>query len=230
LTTLVLLLVLLLLWIPHKSLGGTGEKKLDITKLKESTGEKDTPVESILPDKQVKEKVEKEGAGTGEKVDDKKVMPVGVVENKNPDDKTWWEKEEKNAKKKVRGREVDLAYLMRVAFSLIAICIVVYLFLRFFGKYISGGVAFGKNKTMIKILEKQTVGPNRQFCVVEVPGKTVLVGMTENEMNVLCEIDNKAVEEFYEDTDEDKREVGESKPSTVNYLTDVFLRRFQGGK
>lgn len=230
-----LLSFLFLLSVPMSELAGADEKKLDITKLKEDTGGKEMPAESTPSDTPVKQEVKKKDQGSEEETDENKITPAAVVDNRNADDKSWWTKKGGKGKSEVKGREVSLAYLTRVAISLIAICVVVYLFLRFFGKYIGGAGAFGNKKAMIKILEKQTIGPNKQFCIIEVPGKTVLVGITENEMNVLCELNTEIVEEFCEKTNEkttneDKSESQESKPSAVSYLTDVFLRRFQSGK
>ncbi|MCD4782492.1 MAG: flagellar biosynthetic protein FliO [Candidatus Eremiobacteraeota bacterium] len=225
-----LLLILFLLSVPMSGLAGADEKKLDITKLKEDTVSKEVSATSTPSGMPVNQDVKKKDQDSGEEIKENKVTPAASVNNQDADKGSWMTKEEEKGKGEIKGRELNLAYLTRVAFSLIAICVVVYFFLRFFGKFMGGGSAFGNKKAMIKILEKQTLGTNKQVCIIEVPGKTVLVGITENEMNVLCELDTETVEEFNEKTGEEKREAQESKPSAVNYLTDVFLRRFQSGK
>lgn len=110
--------------------------------------------------------------------------------------------------------------------SILIVSLITILSIKFLGKYMGIPQVGGSQKTMIKILEKQTFGPNKQFCIVEVPGKTVLIGVTENEMKVLCELDLQNVKNFGEN--EDKPETAAS--SSTNYIVDVLLRRWQGGK
>lgn len=108
---------------------------------------------------------------------------------------------------------------------LLVVCLLAYVLLKVFGKYLGGTVPGAGGNRMINILEKQMLGPNKQICIMEVPGKIVLVGITENEMNVLCELDSESVKEFRENSDKGDS----SKSPSLNYLSDVLLRRWQGG-
>lgn len=110
--------------------------------------------------------------------------------------------------------------------SIMIVSLITIVSIKFLGKYMGIPQVGGSKKAMIKILEKQMLGPNKQFCIVEVPGKTVLIGVTETEMKVLCEIDLQSVKSFGEN--EDKPEAAGS--SSTNYIVDVLLRRWQGGK
>ncbi len=110
--------------------------------------------------------------------------------------------------------------------SILIVSLITIVSIKFLGKYMGIPQVGGSQKSMIKILEKQTLGPNKQFCIVEVPGKTVLIGVTENEMKVLCELDFKDVKSFGEI--EDKPATAGS--SSTNYIVDVLLRKWQGGK
>ncbi|MCE1247198.1 MAG: flagellar biosynthetic protein FliO [Firmicutes bacterium] len=110
--------------------------------------------------------------------------------------------------------------------SMLAVCLLAYVLLRVFGKHLGNITMPGSRKRMINIIDKQVIAPNKQVCVVEVPGKTILIGMTDNDINMLCELDQKAVAEFKE-----PEEVKEAAPSSaVSYLTDVFMKKWPGGK
>lgn len=47
---------------------------------------------------------------------------------------------------------------------------------------------------LLKILEKQTLGPGHSICLVEVAGKFMVVGMTEHSISPLCELSSEEVE------------------------------------
>ena len=110
--------------------------------------------------------------------------------------------------------------------SILIVSLITILSIKFLGKYMGIPQVGGSKKAMIKILEKQMLGPNKQFCIVEVPGKTVLVGVTENEMKVLCEIDLQNIKNF----EESEEKTGTAAGSSTNYIVDVLLRKWQGGK
>ena len=110
--------------------------------------------------------------------------------------------------------------------SILMVSLITFVSIKFLGKYMGIPQVGGSNKNMIKIIEKQMIGPNKQFCIVEVPGKTVLIGITESEMKVLCELDSESVREY---RDNDKK-VNVSEGSSTNYMVDVLLRKWQGGK
>jgi flagellar biogenesis protein FliO len=110
--------------------------------------------------------------------------------------------------------------------SMLAVCFLAYFLLKVFGKYLGQLPGAGTKKKMINIVDKTLVAPNKQICIVEVPGKTILIGITDNEINMLCELDDNAVTEFIEPA-----EVKEVAPSSaMSYLTDVFTKKWQGGK
>lgn len=47
---------------------------------------------------------------------------------------------------------------------------------------------------LLKILEKQTLGPGQSICLVEVAGKLMVVGMTEHTISPLCELTQEELE------------------------------------
>ena len=114
--------------------------------------------------------------------------------------------------------------------SLVVVIIVAYGALKVYSLYTgvdAAGRGLPRGKLM-NIREKQMLGPNKQLCIVELPGKIVLLGITDTEMRVLTEIDPEKIPQGGL-----AQETGESAgtPSASSYLMDVLLRRDrQGGK
>lgn len=113
--------------------------------------------------------------------------------------------------------------------SLLLVSLLAYIVLKVYGKHISGGMGlkFGTKKRLINILDKHSITPNKQICIVEVPGKIILVGITENEIKLLCELEHDLVHEK-----QDVKESAQQEPASESsgYLADVLAKKWQEGK
>lgn len=62
------------------------------------------------------------------------------------------------------------------------------------------GSGFGGGRKMIKIIECTGVAPDKQLMIVEVGNKCMLIGVTPNAVNKICDLDREDVE-LYESGD-----------------------------
>lgn len=110
--------------------------------------------------------------------------------------------------------------------SLIVVCILAFFGLKFYFSLpgAGGGATRTKGKLM-NIREKQMVAPGKQICIVELPGKIVLLGITDSEMRVLTEIDPEKIP-----SQEEEESGGPVENSASSYLLDVFHRWTPQGK
>ncbi|MBD5141914.1 MAG: flagellar biosynthetic protein FliO [Ruminococcus sp.] len=69
---------------------------------------------------------------------------------------------------------------------------------RWLNKHFNGG--FGGSRRMIKIIECTGVAPDKQLMIVEVGNKCMLIGVTPNSVNKICDLDREDVE-LYESGD-----------------------------
>ena len=69
---------------------------------------------------------------------------------------------------------------------------------RWLNKHFNGG--FGGSHRMIKIIECTGVAPDKQLMIVEVGNKCMLIGVTPNSVNKICDLDREDVE-LYESGD-----------------------------
>lgn len=67
------------------------------------------------------------------------------------------------------------------------------------GKYFNGG-GFGGSRKMIKIIECTGVAPDKQLMIVEVGNKVMLIGISPNSVNKICDLDREDIE-LYESGD-----------------------------
>lgn len=65
---------------------------------------------------------------------------------------------------------------------------------------------------MIKVIDRVAVAPNKSLLIIKVTDKTMLVGMTEHNIQKLCDLDNDVIEDLSINTD---------TPDTN--FTDVFM-------
>lgn len=70
---------------------------------------------------------------------------------------------------------------------------------RWLNKHFNSG-GFGGGRKMIKIIECTGVAPDKQLMIVEVGNKCMLIGVTPNAVNKICDLDREDVE-LYESGD-----------------------------
>lgn len=75
--------------------------------------------------------------------------------------------------------------------SLVIVCILAVFILRFFGA--KGILNNFRKGQLIKILEKQSIGPRHMLLLVEAGGKYLLIGMTDKGFTTISEIDEKKI-------------------------------------
>ena len=96
------------------------------------------------------------------------------------------------------------------------VCVAAFVAVRVFGRLLSTGRARGAH--LMNVVSRVPLEPRRSLYVVEVAGKTLLVGTSEMGLSVLSELDGAAVE---------ARKV--VQPSFSDMVRNAWLRR-KGGK
>ena len=71
------------------------------------------------------------------------------------------------------------------------VCVAAFVAVRVFGRLLAGGRARGAH--LMDVVARVPLEPRRSLYVVEVAGKTLLVGTSEMGLNVLSELDGEAV-------------------------------------
>lgn len=77
-----------------------------------------------------------------------------------------------------------LAYLI----SLVAVFAFVVVMAYFASKFLGGRFASAANNGNSKILEHLPLGPNKSACVVELAGRTLVLGVTDHQITLLSEV------------------------------------------
>src|SRR6187431_550317 len=72
-----------------------------------------------------------------------------------------------------------------------AVCIAAFVAVRFFGRFLATGRARGAH--LLDVVARMPLEPRRSLYVVEVAGKTLLVGTSEMGLSVLSELDGSEV-------------------------------------
>lgn len=62
---------------------------------------------------------------------------------------------------------------------------------RWLNKHFNGG--FGGSRKMIKIIECIGIAPDKQLMIVEVGSKYMLIGVTPNSVNKICDLDDEDI-------------------------------------
>ncbi|MCM1382626.1 MAG: flagellar biosynthetic protein FliO, partial [Muribaculaceae bacterium] len=62
-----------------------------------------------------------------------------------------------------------------------------------------GGGGFGGSRKMIKIIECTGVAPDKQLMIIEVGSKCMLIGVTPNSVNKICDLDREDIELYGSD-------------------------------
>lgn len=96
-----------------------------------------------------------------------------------------------------------------------AVCIAAFVAVRLFGRLLSAGRARGTH--LMDVVARVPLEPRRSLYVVEVAGKTLLVGTSEMGLSVLSELDSSAV-----------RSRVETRPTFGELVRQAWLKR-RGG-
>ncbi len=78
-----------------------------------------------------------------------------------------------------------LAYLLSLLFVFLFVAGAAYMAARFLGGRLNQNIGSGG-----RLLQSVALGPKMSVCVVEIAGKVILLGVTENNVNLLGEIDD----------------------------------------
>ncbi|NVB80594.1 MAG: flagellar biosynthetic protein FliO [Kofleriaceae bacterium] len=97
-----------------------------------------------------------------------------------------------------------------------AVCIAAFVAVRLFGRLLSTGRARGTH--LMDVVARVPLEPRRSLYVVEVAGKTLLVGTSEMGLSVLSELDASAV-----------RSRVEARPTFGDLVRQAWLKRRGGG-
>lgn len=115
---------------------------------------------------------------------------------------------------------VDKFRDMVIALSLV--CVLMWVTLKGLGRFAPGLFQQGKGArpgALMKVLEKQTLGPGMSICLVEIAGKAMVVGMTDQAISPLCELSQEELERARGLNDEEQ--VADEKP-VPEKSTEVF--------
>lgn len=127
------------------------------------------------------------------------VGPVQPTSAATPEVSNWPHSDEAdwapNSEFTTRLQKVILVLLFMCAFIGIALRAVNKMFPGLLNKAAGGAAMPG---TLMNILERQTVAPGVHLCVVEVAGKTMMLGFTEGNINQICELSPEDVQKARE--------------------------------
>jgi len=76
---------------------------------------------------------------------------------------------------------------------LILVLVLAYFTTRWVGKHYGGGGIAGGASGSIRVVDKLMLGPDRMLCIVQTAGKTLLLGITQQRIEMLCELDEAAL-------------------------------------
>lgn len=103
--------------------------------------------------------------------------------------------------------------------SLLIVSGLAYGILKVYG-YVTGGGGTSFSKRVMRVRERYVISPNKYLLLVELPGKVVVVGVSDNDMKVLTELDSEKVKDLLEVPEE-----GEKTINPSSYLWNVIFRR-----
>lgn len=124
----------------------------------------------------------------------------------------WLDDAEKGSKV---DKDIEKNFFRRIWLtisSLIIISIILVVFVRVvYGKQ---GIIpnFAPREKMIKVLEKQMIQPQKTICLVDVAGKYLLLGVSENKIECLTEVEAEKVKEKLESIEVSQKAAGGSMP------------------
>jgi flagellar biogenesis protein FliO len=125
-----------------------------------------------------------------------------------------------------RRESTFMSQLATTLVGLGAVCLLAFLVLRFVGARILGKSALtpfggGRSTKLINILERQLIAPQKMLLLVDVAGKYMLIGMSENSLYTLGEVDGDLVEDRIKEAQESA-----SQPLQGNPLKTVVSHYF----
>lgn len=159
-------------------------------------------------------KAEEEPAASGS-IDNKKIFYTDDNKSEDPGrEKPGWNEDPNRGKPEIN--------LGRILVGLLVMSVLTYLGLMFYGKMTGTGMAAITSKSkLMSVRERHSISPGKQLLIVDLPGKTVLLGISENDMRILTEIDPDKIEETSPVSAD-----GKEQPSGFSYLTDIFRRQW----
>lgn len=102
-------------------------------------------------------------------------------------------------------------YLLTSFLVLVVICILAYFSIKFFFR--NSGALNLRGKKLIRFIERMAFSPQKSLMIFQVAGRYYLVGVTEQGMNLLAELDQAAVTKELEVASQDS-----ASPSFSQYL------------
>ncbi len=94
---------------------------------------------------------------------------------------------------------------------------------RWLNKHFNGG-GFGGSRKIIKIIECTGVAPDKQLMIVEVGSKRMLIGITPNSVNKICDLDEDDIL-LYENSDSDTVPAVHAESGFMRNLKKAFAER-----
>lgn len=110
------------------------------------------------------------------------------------------------------------AYLFTSLVVLIGVCLLAYFVVRFLSRN-SGFLAI-RGKRLIRFVERLVLSPQKSLMIFQVAGRYYLVGVTEQGMSLLAELDQASIEHELEAVSQDG-----SSPSFSQYLANLGLKK-----
>jgi flagellar biogenesis protein FliO len=89
-------------------------------------------------------------------------------------------------------------YLRRTVLSLLGVTILIGLSLKLMQRYLPGLAAAPRKKPWMNVLAREAIGPNQSLALVRVGTRVLLVGLCEQNMTTLCELNESEVAEMLE--------------------------------
>ena len=132
--------------------------------------------------------------------------------------------QDKNANEKTkRNFGINIFSYIKIIFVLIIIIGIIYFIAHFLKKYV---YKTGQAGQAVDIVISQSLGPGKWIQVVNIGGKFLILGVTNDNISLLTEVKDKAEIERYEIImNEKKTEVGETFVDVVStFLKDKFKK------
>ena len=109
--------------------------------------------------------------------------PVPEPREWHPDESSMWAPD-----------QAFLGKLQQVSIVLVFICVLAFALLQLLMRMSPKVLKGSKKKKLVTVLDRQAIGPRRAVHTLEVGGKILVVGMTEQNMQTLCELTREEYE------------------------------------
>ncbi len=110
--------------------------------------------------------------------------------------------------------------LQAMLLPLIFICLLIWATLKLLAKTnpsILMGRTKAEKKPLLQVVEEQKLGAGRSICLVDIAGKLLVVGMTEQGMNPLCELSRQEFEAYTAESEEEETSLDAVSPRPDTY-------------